>query len=208
METRLQMLETALHGEVERVQLAADQVDSVVTDMRSAIGDAHDMADVVNGLGDRLTALSSIERSVSDAVEALARGETTSAPADSGAAVDGPTHGALDELSVRIDSLVGGLEAANRRAIRAPEGDGAAIALADQLDSLAHAMAMVDARSAGAVEQLAIVQAAQAQTSRQLEAIAKGLSNGNAPARPPEGSLAPVIDRLAVVLDGLTAVSA
>ncbi|MGI8663941.1 MAG: hypothetical protein ACR2LQ_12150 [Acidimicrobiales bacterium] len=195
LETRLQMAETAMHVEVERVHLAAEQIDSFVLDMRGTIGDARNMADLVNNVGDRLSELTSIDRNVAavtatvthelgsfgDRLEELAAGlervdkrvaDAVDAATEPSAVADPRAEVAslLSPLEARLDVLAGSLRALHER----PQlGEGALGAIVERLDRLGESRA----------------------GTRQVEAGATGQA------------LAPVIDRLAVVLDGLTSVS-
>ncbi|MEY2437893.1 MAG: hypothetical protein QOF97_2729, partial [Acidimicrobiaceae bacterium] len=52
LETRLEMLETAIRGEADRVRMSAEAVDAVAEDFRGLLGGSRNLIDLMNDFGD------------------------------------------------------------------------------------------------------------------------------------------------------------
>src|SRR3954464_10151052 len=72
LETRLEMLETAIRGEVERIRAAVGSVDASADDFRATVGQTHTLVDLAEQLGARLGSLQSLERQVRGAAQDVA----------------------------------------------------------------------------------------------------------------------------------------
>src|SRR3954469_24040479 len=72
LETRLEMLETAIRVEVERIRGAAGSVDALADDFKTAVGGTHDLVDLAAGLNERLASLETLERGVRGAAQDVA----------------------------------------------------------------------------------------------------------------------------------------
>ena len=64
LETRLEMLETAIRVEVERIRGAAGNFDALADDFKSTVGGTHDLVELATVINARLAALESIEEGV------------------------------------------------------------------------------------------------------------------------------------------------
>ena len=62
LETRLEMLETAIRVEVERIRGAAGAVDALADDFKSTVGGTHNLVDLAANISDRLASLETLER--------------------------------------------------------------------------------------------------------------------------------------------------
>src|SRR3954470_19013430 len=72
LETRLEMLETAIRGEVERIRAAVGSVDASADDFRATVGQTHTLVELAEQLGGRLSSLQSLERQVRGAAQDVA----------------------------------------------------------------------------------------------------------------------------------------
>jgi chromosome segregation ATPase len=72
LETRLEMLETAIRGEVERIRATAGAVDALADDFKVTVGGTHNLVDLAATISDRLGALESLERGVRGAAQDVA----------------------------------------------------------------------------------------------------------------------------------------
>src|SRR4051812_24347127 len=111
LETRLEMLETGIRGEVERMRATAGAVDALADDFRSTVGDTHTLIELAASLGDRVGMLASLERQVRGAAQDMAK--AVEARLDQQAATAQRREGLLgDRIEGAIDERVGQLRSA------------------------------------------------------------------------------------------------
>ncbi|MEY2458635.1 MAG: hypothetical protein QOG30_465, partial [Acidimicrobiaceae bacterium] len=72
LETRLEMLETAIRVEVERIRGAAGTVDALADDFKSTVGGTHNLVDLASEISTRLASLEALERGVRAAAQDVA----------------------------------------------------------------------------------------------------------------------------------------
>ena len=72
LETRLEMLETSIRVEVERIRATAGAVDALADDFKTTVGGTHNLVDLAANIGDRIATLETLERSVRGAAQDIA----------------------------------------------------------------------------------------------------------------------------------------
>ena len=72
LETRLEMLETSIKGEVERMRAATGAVDALAEDFRSTVGGTRSLVDLAGDVGERLLELQALSRQVRGAAQDVA----------------------------------------------------------------------------------------------------------------------------------------
>src|SRR5581483_2364137 len=72
LETRLEMIETAIRTEVERMRGTAGAVDALAEDFRATVGDTRSLVSLTNDIGERLAVLHTLEREARDAATEVA----------------------------------------------------------------------------------------------------------------------------------------
>src|SRR3954471_3249311 len=72
LETRLEMLETAIRSEVERMRATTGAVDALADDFRSTVGGTRTLVELAGNIGDQLGALQALERQVRGASQEIA----------------------------------------------------------------------------------------------------------------------------------------
>ena len=118
LETRLEMLETAIRSEVERVRAAAGAVDALADDFRSTVGDTQSLVGLASEIGNRLDVLEGLERQVRGAAQDVAgsvssrldrdaadRDERDRALADRITETIAQSRDAVNELAGRLDAI-------------------------------------------------------------------------------------------------------
>ncbi|HUS62305.1 MAG TPA: hypothetical protein VMY34_08915, partial [Acidimicrobiales bacterium] len=61
LEIRLEMLETGIRTEVERIKLVAENIEGISSEFQGTVGGTRNLLDLVNDIGDRLSMLHRIE---------------------------------------------------------------------------------------------------------------------------------------------------
>jgi chromosome segregation ATPase len=72
LEIRLEMLETGIRTEVERIKLVAENIEGISSEFQGTVGGTRSLLDLVNDIGDRLSMLHRIEATVSASSSAVA----------------------------------------------------------------------------------------------------------------------------------------
>ena len=72
LETRLEMLETAIRVEVERIRGTVGAVDALADDFKATVGSTHNLVDLAADISDRISTLDSLERGVRGAAQEIA----------------------------------------------------------------------------------------------------------------------------------------
>ena len=72
LETRLEMLETSIRVEVERIRATVGAVDALADDFKTTVGGTHNLVDLAANISDRIGTLESLERGVRGAAQDIA----------------------------------------------------------------------------------------------------------------------------------------
>src|SRR3954469_24950525 len=64
LETRLEMLETAIRAEVERIRGTVGAVDALADDFKTTVGNTHSLVALAADISERISTLDSLERGV------------------------------------------------------------------------------------------------------------------------------------------------
>src|SRR5689334_20277316 len=108
LETRLEMLETSIKGEADRMRLSAESVGGLADELRGLLGGGRNLVDLLNDFGDRVSVLASLEKRVADASREVS--DEVSSKLDDEASQRRDRDAALEAGFARLVEQVGNLQ--------------------------------------------------------------------------------------------------
>jgi len=184
LETRFEMLETAIRSEVDRLRATAGAVDALADDFRTTVGGTKNLVDLAGDINDRVAVLHQLEREVRGATQEIADTVAARIAAEAEArqedrnrtrehlnvierAVD-ETHGQLATLREHLDALAHTAvdretvqttmaRAAAEQGERTARLDGALEGLRDRIDAVQSGLGDTSTAQEELVDRLAAV---------------------------------------------------